>query len=320
MKPFIIYKRFNNFDEFAHVVQAWDLDFKQLDNGYCKTDLLQFASSNIHISHAKYSRRFDQHGSPPSGKWTFAIFSEQTPPIVWHEQEINNNFIALFKPGSEIDCVTQSGFEVFTFSYTEEYLNAIGANLGLPEINKLANGTDTFKCRMLELSEIRRQLRQIIHTLKNCSLENVNFSLIQRLEIEFAEHILMILAKSVPVTSNSLRARNRAIKQIKQYLSENPADPVTVSQLCKVTGASIRTLQYAFLEHYGVSPKTYLKCFRLNGVRKELWGSDPDSKRVNDISSLWGFWHMGQFAGDYRKLFGELPSETLNRKKCDLQA
>jgi AraC family ethanolamine operon transcriptional activator len=32
---------------------------------------------------------------------------------------------------------------------------------------------------------------------------------------------------------------------------------------------------------------------------------------IQDIASHWGFWHLSQFAQDYKKLFGELPSATL---------
>jgi len=31
----------------------------------------------------------------------------------------------------------------------------------------------------------------------------------------------------------------------------------------------------------------------------------------NQLANAWGIWHMGRFAADYRKLFGEVPSETL---------
>jgi AraC family ethanolamine operon transcriptional activator len=32
---------------------------------------------------------------------------------------------------------------------------------------------------------------------------------------------------------------------------------------------------------------------------------------VQDVAAAWGFWHMSQFATDYRKLFGMRPSDTL---------
>jgi AraC family ethanolamine operon transcriptional activator len=32
---------------------------------------------------------------------------------------------------------------------------------------------------------------------------------------------------------------------------------------------------------------------------------------VQDVAAAWGFWHLSQFATDYRKLFGMRPSETL---------
>jgi len=34
---------------------------------------------------------------------------------------------------------------------------------------------------------------------------------------------------------------------------------------------------------------------------------------VVDIANDWGFWHMGHFAREYRKMFCELPAESLTR-------
>jgi len=73
-----------------------------------------------------------------------------------------------------------------------------------------------------------------------------------------------------------------------------------------------RTLQRAFLEHYGITAKSYAKAHRLNHVFKILSASDSSATRISDIASNHGFWHMSQFAADYRLHFGELPSETLN--------
>ena len=74
-------------------------------------------------------------------------------------------------------------------------------------------------------------------------------------------------------------------------------------------------MQYAFAEKYGISPKAYIRAIRLNKARKELLASDPAQFKVADIANRFGFWHMGQFAADYRRHFGELPSKTLSGKK-----
>ena len=38
----------------------------------------------------------------------------------------------------------------------------------------------------------------------------------------------------------------------------------------------------------------------------------PIMTTVQEIAQRWGFWHTGEFAADYRRLFGELPSQTFN--------
>ena len=83
------------------------------------------------------------------------------------------------------------------------------------------------------------------------------------------------------------------------------------ARLCKLSGMSERSLQYAFRDKFGLSPKAYLQSHRLNRVRKMLRTADPASVMIADLANEWGFWHMGQFAKDYRQVYGELPSETL---------
>jgi AraC family ethanolamine operon transcriptional activator len=86
-----------------------------------------------------------------------------------------------------------------------------------------------------------------------------------------------------------------------------------IDDLAQAADVSVRTLQTAFLDYYGVSPLRYLTLRRLHEVRDELRKADPDETTVTSIAARFGFWQFGRFAGQYRRLFGEKPSETLHR-------
>ena len=313
MKSFYLFKKFRGFDEFSQIVQGWDLDFMQLDRGEFKADLLQTATPKSLISYSRFTRSFDQRGSAPPGMWTFALFSGRSSPIIWHEKAIPNSTMVIYRPGSEIDCVSRPGFEVYTVSYTEEHLNEICANLELPEVKKLSAEIDHFKCNLPDLSENRIKLHRIIESFKrNPAFDNDGHQ-DHFLEDALPEYILLTLSESIPTKLSVSGRRQQAIRKAKEYLSEYPQEPTTVNKLCRIAQVSERTLQYAFLEHYGVTPKTYLKNIRLHGVRKKLLQISGNRTKIDDLACDWGFLHMGQFAAYYKRLFGELPSETLRQ-------
>ena len=60
-----------------------------------------------------------------------------------------------------------------------------------------------------------------------------------------------------------------------------------------------------------MSPKRFVIHDRLNEVRRAL--SDPRAAHatVTDIATEHGFFELGRFAGRYKAVFGETPSQTL---------
>jgi AraC family ethanolamine operon transcriptional activator len=107
--------------------------------------------------------------------------------------------------------------------------------------------------------------------------------------------------------------RARLVRRVEDYMQANRAEPLSVLELCRELGVSERTLHYAFQEVRGTSPMAYFRALRLNAVRQDLRAA-ADTASVHEIAQRWGFWHTGEFAADYRRLFGELPSQTLNGK------
>jgi transcriptional regulator GlxA family with amidase domain len=57
----------------------------------------------------------------------------------------------------------------------------------------------------------------------------------------------------------------------------------------------------------------YLRTVRMQRVREDLLKA-CDGDTVSAIATRWGFFEFGRFAGQYRKLYGETPSETLRRR------
>jgi AraC family ethanolamine operon transcriptional activator len=52
---------------------------------------------------------------------------------------------------------------------------------------------------------------------------------------------------------------------------------------------------------------------KLNAIRQVLKRSRGTNERVSDVALRSGFSHFGRFAEEYRRLFGERPSETLRQ-------
>jgi len=104
------------------------------------------------------------------------------------------------------------------------------------------------------------------------------------------------------------------VKQADEYMHANLQSSITLLDLCKVLNTSKRPLNYGFQEVFGISPMAYLKVLRLQNVRRQLQTADPATTVIADIAHQFGFWSLGHFSRDYKTMFGESPSETLNRK------
>jgi AraC-like DNA-binding protein len=89
---------------------------------------------------------------------------------------------------------------------------------------------------------------------------------------------------------------------------------LNVEHLCRVLGVAERSLLRAFHRFFGIGPTQYLKLRRLNTVHRELQAGECRETTVTGVMTACGVTEFGRFAGAYRALFGEAPSETLRRK------
>lgn len=111
--------------------------------------------------------------------------------------------------------------------------------------------------------------------------------------------------------SNSFQRRQRIVAKARELVLAQHDQSLTVPQLCAQLFVSRRTLQYCFEDVLGMSPMQYLRLTRLNGARRYLKRASSKPLTVQDVATDWGFWHLSQFSCDYRKLFGESPSQSM---------
>lgn len=111
------------------------------------------------------------------------------------------------------------------------------------------------------------------------------------------------------------QAQNLIVKTAEDYAQSQTGASLYVTDLCRVTGVSERTLEYAFKQIAGLTPTAYLTRLRLHRVRQALLAAAPESTTVSAEALNWGFWHFGEFSRAYKDCFSELPSETLRRRR-----
>ncbi len=116
---------------------------------------------------------------------------------------------------------------------------------------------------------------------------------------------------------NSIRPEDYEIKrawfaELEQWIANNLTDPIALDDLALVAGVSVRAIQKAFQEYRGCTPMKAVTQHRLVKAREMLM-NPKQGMTVLDVAMNLGYLHPSRFASQYKKKFGENPSETLIR-------
>lgn len=304
---------FNEVDQLNAAGGDWDLEFNQLGAGELGATVSRVETSTLGIVHLELQNAVLQTGSTPKGTKTFTVLGPSCPTYQWCGREVSPSQYLSFDHRNGYESISPRGFSGFAVSIREDLLASALDKMQAPDLlAKLpAGGVLT----SIDPSALRRHYANLFRYLSIFSQEE-QLPGEHRQKFDSAEQTLydeLALLISQGEDDEHYckpRQKTQTLKTAIGYITESARDAITVADVCEQAGVSPRTLERAFREQLGISPKACIKKVRLEGTRRDLQAA-TGSSHVNNIAAQWGFWHMGDFARDYFCEYGELPSTTL---------
>jgi AraC-like DNA-binding protein len=287
------------------LLSEWDTDFRQIEPGPLETKIFFRSSPRLALLEMRMDRAVHQRGCSPGDRITLGL--PVTSAIQsWRGAEVDTPGLINFGSGSAFEGVNGPDFAGLTVSISEAYLVGLSDRLGLPLPD------DFLRRSMLPVRRRSAALHRLCGT-GTALLHSPGAPFGDLEQEDFVAGLIDAAADAEVFDDRSaMSVRTKAVSRAVDLIQDRLDDGTTIGQLCTDSGASWRTLTRGFRERFGIGPKAYFNRLRLTRVRSILLQRSPTC-RIADAANQYGFWHMGQFAKDYRQMFGELPSETL---KC----
>jgi len=191
---------------------------------------------------------------------------------------------------------------VYTLSFTDEQLANACERLGIPCVmDSLSASGTVLQIDRNQTRVLRNDVNHSLQALCQAELRGADWTGHDHIGDEISEQLVLLLEDN-PGTSRipSQRQRSIALRRTFEAIEAGLEKGVSVREVANASGVSRRTLEYAFRDRYNFSPKTFINSLRLARVRRDL-RSKPGDTPIVEVANRWGFWHMGQFASDYRR-------------------
>jgi AraC family ethanolamine operon transcriptional activator len=241
---------------------------------------------------------------PRSGDFRFCGKTHQENTII---QASGGAWDVCFKDSLDYVC---TAFECSSLKYNYEKLTG----RSLPQEWLTSQPVITYPDALLRYShgvaKILREVQDRPAILKSTEAQRTLNAEVLKLALD-ALNPTIDLTDTIALQTNRIRGVRRVIDFLQAHADQVP----TIAQLCDIAELSERSLEYGFREYLDITPIRYLRIVRLNGVRRDLLNITNHKTQVSDIALKWGFVEFGRFAGEYKQMFDELPSETMRKSK-----
>lgn len=122
----------------------------------------------------------------------------------------------------------------------------------------------------------------------------------------------MVLRPGEPNGDENLsrQALPASLVHVLGWLNGRLDEPIELEMLAAVASVRPRTLEAHFRLYLGTTPSGWVRRTRLARARQQLLAGNAETT-VTGVAMAQGFSQLGRFAAQYRRHFGELPSQTL---------
>jgi len=302
-----------SFDDLTSLQYGWEFSVSQLGPSEEVSFATLYQTPNIGYNRFRYGSVYDQCLRSREGFLSFGLLSMNNPTTWAHDRLIPNDGLTVFPHDEDLKGVSPVGFRGNGIHFDRGFMTSLVEQVYNQPIDFLVPSPGTYMTDPEKLGVLRTELRNW-RELASRGVDIRSDVITQREESLVLAVINALIDEEFAEKENLVKS-TRAVSQALGVIHNSELESISAMELCKHTSCSQRTLEKCFSARFGVTPKKYIKCLRLAEVHKGLRNFDAGGyDSIIELAGINGFWHMGQFAADYRRIYGELPSETKNRK------
>lgn len=300
-------------DDHAANLTGWNQLYDQLTPGRFCGSVSELWLGRLQVFCEVTSHTVRQSCEVWPDSWWFGIPVHEDAFVKIGNSSIEKDAIAVRPGGAEFELLTPNRFHILGAVVPQDELAEYIQTTECIDSPSLFLKEDLLHIGQEKRLELQKLLQQILGEVAATPQLVLHQASRQAIRDSVLQALVSVCYSQVPMERQNATVANRhlLVRKVREYLLENRDTPVTIPDICRNFFVSRRTLQNAFHHVVGMSPAAYLRALRLNGVRRVLRDRGSNIVSVQDAACAWGFWHLSQFACDYRRMFGELPSDSL---------
>ena len=316
MQRSCVFRSVGELDQLRDLARGASVEVVQLKPGIMHGVIAHadFGDSSLHLNRLSLPAR--GWGAVASDRWTFVAFP-RTVEGRFNSFDLNSDRMLVYPPGGEFEGTITRPFQDWVFTVTLDSMLRACEPFPLRISSKLPGGLKCLRPDPAILRRLRDFAQQAMAVIGESPKLLHDHRVRRALDLRLVDMVTQTLLSSgeEPKRRRKIRSHWQLVRQAEDHLRSNLDGLVSITKLCAATGVSERTLRNAFDHVIGVPPNAYLRAVRLSRVRTELEQSSPSQSAITAVAMRWGFVHLSRFSQDYKRFFGELPSETLRRSR-----
>ncbi|UFH50398.1 helix-turn-helix domain-containing protein [Pseudomonas sp. KNUC1026] len=305
---------FHDVHAHAATVLQWNQAYNQLTAGSTESSLMQMATPGCHLFVEQINQRVVQHGVAPKGKMCFAVPITVPGAVRMQGREADDSSLFFLQGGEEFMFHMPKGMKLLSITFEQELFERTLAQTASPRALRQLLRQPVIRVAPQRLALARERLLGVFSQ----ALEGEGLSGAEALAHDCALEQAMLGELLHLMTDpgcdkaqrNPSSTRSFIVEKCHRLATTEKSHAPSVVELCERLNVSRRTVQNSFQAVAETTPLNYMRCVRLNGVRRALMSTRAAQLSVGDAAGQWGFYHLSHFAAEYHELFAELPSHT----------